>query len=75
LRGEGFIESGIVESFDRPGANVTGLSMFAAELDAKRLKLLLTALPNATTVAVLSPGLAWGTSSRPTRRLDAFRRC
>jgi ABC-type uncharacterized transport system substrate-binding protein len=64
-----------VESFDRPGANVTGLYMFAAELDAKRLELLLTALPNATRVAVLNPGLAWGTSSRPTRRLDALRRC
>jgi hypothetical protein len=49
-----------VESFDRPGANVTGLYMFAAELDAKRLELLLTALPNATRVAVLNPGLAWG---------------
>jgi putative ABC transport system substrate-binding protein len=35
--GEGLIESGIVTSFARSGTNVTGVYMFAAELDAKRL--------------------------------------
>jgi putative tryptophan/tyrosine transport system substrate-binding protein len=58
--GEGLIESGIVTSFSRPGANVTGVFMFAAELDAKRLGLLLEALPNARKIGVLNPGLAWG---------------
>jgi putative ABC transport system substrate-binding protein len=37
--GEGLLESGIVSSFARPGTNVTGLCMLAAELDAKRLLL------------------------------------
>jgi putative ABC transport system substrate-binding protein len=55
--GEGLLESGIVASFARPGGNVTGLYMFAAELDAKRLALLLGAMPNAKRVAVLNPGL------------------
>ena len=58
--GEGLIESGIAASFARPGANVTGVYMLAAELDAKRLELLLEAVPNATRVAVLNPGRGWG---------------
>ena len=58
--GEGLIESGIVTSFSRPGSNVTGVFMFAAELDAKRLGLLLEAMPSARKIGVLNPGLAWG---------------
>ena len=44
--GEGLIESGIVTSFARPGTNVTGIYMLAAEMDAKRLELHLDAIPN-----------------------------
>jgi putative ABC transport system substrate-binding protein len=58
--GEGLIESGIVASFARPGTNVTGVYMLAAELDAKRLALLLEAIPSAKKVAVLNPGRGWG---------------
>ena len=58
--GEGLVESGIVVSFARPGTNVTGVYMLAAELDAKRLALLLEAIPNAKKVAVLNPGRGWG---------------
>lgn len=58
--GEGLIESGIVAGFARPGTNVTGVYMLAAELDAKRLALLLEAIPNAKKVAVLNPGRDWG---------------
>ena len=57
--GEGLLESGLVASFARPGGNVTGVYMLAAELDAKRLELLLEALPNARKVAVLNPGDGW----------------
>ena len=57
--GEGLIESGVVASFTRPGGNVTGVYMFAAELDAKRFELLLEAVPKARTVAVLNPGHGW----------------
>jgi putative tryptophan/tyrosine transport system substrate-binding protein len=52
----GLIESGIVASFARPGGNVTGVHMLAAELDAKRLELLLQAVPRARKVGVLDPG-------------------
>jgi putative tryptophan/tyrosine transport system substrate-binding protein len=54
--GEGLLESGIVASFAHPGANVTGVYMLASELEAKRLELLLEALPSARKVAILNPG-------------------
>jgi putative ABC transport system substrate-binding protein len=57
--GEGLLESGVVASFMRPGGNVTGVYMFAAELDAKRLELLLEALPRARTIGLLNPGRGW----------------
>jgi ABC-type uncharacterized transport system substrate-binding protein len=57
--GEGLLESGVVASFARPGGNVTGVYMLAAELDAKRFELLLQAVPQARTVGVLNPGRGW----------------
>lgn len=57
--GEGLVESGVVASFTRPGGNVTGVYMFAAELDAKRLELLLEATPKTRTIGVLNPGRGW----------------
>jgi putative tryptophan/tyrosine transport system substrate-binding protein len=52
--GEGLLESGIVASFARPGGNITGVYMLAAELDAKRFELLVEALPAAKKIAVLN---------------------
>jgi putative ABC transport system substrate-binding protein len=52
----GLIETGMVASFNRPGGNVTGVHMLAAELDGKRLELLLQAVPRARRVGVLDPG-------------------
>ncbi|HET6373817.1 MAG TPA: ABC transporter substrate-binding protein [Candidatus Polarisedimenticolia bacterium] len=49
----GLIESGIVANFARLGGNVTGVYMLAAELEVKRLELLLQAVPKARNVAVL----------------------
>ena len=57
--GEGLIESGVAASFARPGGNITGVYMLAAELDAKRFELLLEALPGARKVAVLNRGNGW----------------
>jgi len=51
----GLIESGLVASLARPGGNVTGVHMLAAELDAKRLELLLQAVPKGQKVGVLDP--------------------
>ena len=44
---------GLVSSLSRPGGNVTGLSLFAAELTAKRLELIKEAVPSTTRAAIL----------------------
>jgi putative ABC transport system substrate-binding protein len=44
---------GLVESFSRPGGNLTGVSRVSTELLPKRLELLVQAVPNAATIAFL----------------------
>jgi len=54
------LRSGLVTSLAHPGGNVTGLSLMAAELDAKRLQLFKEAIPRLTRVAVLwNPDTPW----------------
>ena len=43
--GEDFVGAGFAKSMARPGGNVTGVSILATELDAKRLEVLRAALP------------------------------
>src|SRR5205814_125933 len=50
------VESGIVESLAKPGRNVTGLAINAAEIAAKRVQLLKEAVPGMSRVAVLWNG-------------------
>jgi len=51
------VTDGLVTSLARPGGNVTGLSLLAAELGGKRLELLKQAVPGVSRVAVLrQPG-------------------
>lgn len=47
------VAEGVVLSLDRPGGNFTGLDVFSAELDTKRLGLLKEALPHASRVGFL----------------------
>jgi len=47
------VAEGLVTSLARPGGNVTGLSVFSAELVGKRLELLKQAVPGASLIALL----------------------
>jgi putative ABC transport system substrate-binding protein len=47
------VQFGLVESLNRPGANVTGVSYFTATLEAKRLGLLSKLVPDARVFGVL----------------------
>jgi putative tryptophan/tyrosine transport system substrate-binding protein len=54
------VRYGLVTSLSRPGGTVTGMTFLAAELEGKRLNLLLGLIPQGTTIAYLS-----GPSSSP----------
>ena len=53
------IQAGFATSFARPGGNITGVSMFDAEFDAKRLQILKEAAPSASKVAYLTMRRTW----------------
>src|SRR4029077_11184161 len=59
------VGDGLVGSFNRPGGNVTGVSVYTSELAPKRLELLRELVPKATKIAVLmnpdnhADGKAW----------------
>jgi putative ABC transport system substrate-binding protein len=51
------VKEGFVASLSRPGANITGATLFAYEMESKRLGLLHEAVPTAKNIAVLvNPG-------------------
>jgi len=53
LTGDDPAKTGLVASFNRPGGNVTGVSLLVNELGTKRLELLHELIPAATAIGVL----------------------
>jgi putative ABC transport system substrate-binding protein len=65
--GEDPVRLGLVASLARPGGNVTGINLFAAEVPAKGLRLLHDLVPKAVRIAVLVNPANAGTAE-PTLR-------
>jgi putative ABC transport system substrate-binding protein len=71
------VASGLVESLNRPGGNVTGLSQLAPELAGKRLEVLRELVPTLTRLAVLwnsqnptsTSALTWSETQHAARQL------
>jgi putative ABC transport system substrate-binding protein len=53
IAGPNPVGDGLVSSFNRPGGNVTGVSVYTSELAPKRLELLRELVPKATKIAML----------------------
>lgn len=65
------VRAGLVASLNRPGGNVTGVSMFHFQLTAKRMELLREVLPKAAVVAVpVNPKSATGQAGLDARVLE-----
>jgi putative ABC transport system substrate-binding protein len=69
------IEFGLVASVNRPGGNVTGVSVLGPDLTAKRLELLHKLVPGSGPIATLSrinsPGSRPGSCSPPHGRRES----
>src|SRR5207245_8472377 len=67
------VEAGVVTSFARPGANLTGVAFVSSETSGKRLQFLKEAVPSLTRVAVLwdpdHPDGEYGSAEETARRL------
>jgi putative tryptophan/tyrosine transport system substrate-binding protein len=71
VNGSDPIKSGLVTSINRPGRNITGVSLFAGTVDAKRLELLHQLVPQVSVVAVLNNPLVAETEARSKALADA----
>jgi putative tryptophan/tyrosine transport system substrate-binding protein len=47
------VQTGLIESYNRPGGNITGIDIMSTEIEAKRIGLLHDLVPQATTIGFL----------------------
>ncbi len=73
MNGSDPVKSGLVTSINRPGGNITGVSLFIGTVDAKRLELLHELVPQVAVVAVLNNPLVAETEARSKALADAAR--
>ncbi|MGE0034394.1 MAG: ABC transporter substrate-binding protein [Xanthobacteraceae bacterium] len=73
LTGGDPVEQGLVQSFNRPGGNATGMTQLTLTLDPKRLGLLRDLIPEAKTIALLLNPTFPGTAARERRLNEAGR--
>jgi putative ABC transport system substrate-binding protein len=52
--GDDIVDSGLATSLAKPGSNITGVSILATELDAKKIEVLKELLPNAKRFGILN---------------------
>jgi TPR repeat protein len=67
------VQAGLVESFNRPGSNVTGITYINSQLDGKRLGILLDLVPGASTIGYLVGPLNGGAAPDTKELLDVAR--
>jgi putative ABC transport system substrate-binding protein len=70
------VSAGLVANLNRPGGNITGVSMLSVELMPKRLQLLRELVPEAKTCAVLinprNPNVERSTRAEPQQAADGW---
>ena len=71
--GDDLVDSGLAAGLARPGSNMTGVSILATELDAKKIEVLKELLPDAKRFGVLNDPATSG-RERPQRIADIARR-
>jgi ABC-type uncharacterized transport system substrate-binding protein len=71
VNGSDPIKSGLVTSINRPGGNLTGVSLFGGTVEAKRLELLHQLVPEAAVVVVLNNPLVAETEARAQALVEA----
>jgi putative ABC transport system substrate-binding protein len=71
LNGSDPVKAGLVTAINRPGGNITGVSLFAGTVDPKRLELLHELLPQAAVIAVFNNPLVAETEARSKVLADA----
>ena len=71
--GDDLVDSGLAANLARPGSNITGVSILATELDAKKIEVLKELLPDAKRLGVLNDPTTSG-RERPQRMAETARR-